>query len=878
MKMLPRDQSGTATDASRWRIVQDLFHQASELEPSARAAFLEASGADAQLLHQVHDLLTVDDDPNDTLSHAVVAAAAAVTSLPAGIGAYRIVRQLGAGGMGAVYLAVRDDDQYDKQVAIKLVKAGLEAPAFARRFRAERQILANLDHPYIARLLDGGATEAGAPYLVMEYVEGVSIGEYCRERSLPVRDRVRLFQRVCEAVSYAHRSLVIHRDLKPANILITAEGIPKLLDFGIAKVLERGPATDAALTHVTERLMTPEYASPEQVRGEPITTAADVYSLGLILYELLSGVKAHSFGRMTPAQIETLISEQPTTRPSVAAATAGASAAAQKAIRGDLDNIVMMALRKDAARRYSSVDALSADLRRYIDGYPVAARGESWSYAGAKFVRRHRVAVAAAAMITIGLISALILTLAAQTRAEAARLDAQKSFEQALEMSNSSLFEIHDAIAGLSGSIRARQLLVNRTLAHLASLARLSGENPAVQRELATAYERLADIQYRDDVGHLGDSAGGLVSARKALALRESLAASNPSELANAGADHVRIGVIQRLTRNLTGSLASYQNALGIYRELADPGMPEIRRKIAEVEMNIGDVARLSGKLTDSKQYFASAMNAYQALQRESPTAPEPRRGFVNVSVALADLQVQMGERDSSVITLQKALPLARALVAEDPRSARRRTLLASVFNRLGIAHQGLNDPVNALRYYRESESVIAQLAHENPEDARLRRSVEVHGINVAIILEQTGAVKEAEARYRQSCDTYAKMLENDPASAQARDDLAYANARLGRLLTKSGGLKEAQDRLGQALSIRLQLVKEIPDNVVYAVRLAHVYEALGDLASRSRSWSTAASRYEAARRIVAPLPGRIDVTSFLAQLNKRIAASRQSR
>src|SRR5207249_2293210 len=292
------------------------------------------------------------------------------------IGPYRVLREIGRGGMGTVYLAERADQQYEKQVAIKLIKPGMDTDAVLRHFRNERQILASFDHPNIARLFDGGTTEDGLPYFVMEYVEGLPINEYCTNHELSLVDRLKLFREVCAAVSYAHRHTVIHRDIKMSNILVTSEGIPKLLDFGIAKILTPGAGAEALMTMTSLRPMTPEYASPEQVRGEPVTTASDVYSLGVVLYELLTGRSPYRFTSRAPRDVERAITEQEPTRPSTATGlhrNQHSELSNRKLLRGDLDNILLMALRKEPARRYQTVDQFAEDIRRHLESRPVRA-------------------------------------------------------------------------------------------------------------------------------------------------------------------------------------------------------------------------------------------------------------------------------------------------------------------------------------------------------------------------------------------------------------------------------------------------------------------------------------------------------------------------
>jgi eukaryotic-like serine/threonine-protein kinase len=404
-----------------WRRVQQILEDTEGKQAPERAAVLDkACGEDTELRRSVEKIFASLDMTDDFLGIAVGQAASVLMDSiqsPAkpgqSLGPYRILRQLGAGGMGSVYLAERADDQYHKLVAIKLINtASGPDSATELRFRTERQILAQLEHPNIARLLDGGASESGSPYVVMEYIEGVPVGEYVRSKDLPIAERIGLFLSICNAVAYAHRNLVVHRDIKPSNILVTAEGVPKLLDFGIAKLLSVEPAQGSGgHTRSTQWLMTPDFASPEQIRGETVTTATDIYSLGVLLYVLLAGRAPYRTEGRSPAEIERLISAQDCERPS----SAVADARLKRELSGDLDQIVAMAMRSDPAARYGSVGTLMEDLQRYLDGYPVAARKGVWTYIISKFVRRHRVAVLVGGMLIV-LILAFGVSMAALAR------------------------------------------------------------------------------------------------------------------------------------------------------------------------------------------------------------------------------------------------------------------------------------------------------------------------------------------------------------------------------------------------------------------------------------------------------------------------------
>ena len=422
--------------ADRWRRIESLFDEAAALPAGERAAFLSsACGEDLDLKGEVESLLAADEQAAEFLQRpAVVSAAAPPSPLSSlvgrRVGHYEVEGRIGEGGMSTVYLAVRADDAYQQKVALKVLGYGADRSDLSARFRAERQILASLDHPGIARLLDGGSTEDGRPYLVMEYIQGVPLDKYCDQHRLGLEARVDLVRQVCAAVQYAHQNLVVHRDIKPSNILVTADGVPRLLDFGIAKLLEGTelPGTIEA-TMTGQRLMTPQYASPEQVEGGAITTATDVYSLGVLLYVLLTGHLPYRLQGTSSDALQRAVVEQDPERPSTAVGRGEGSPEARglrpqqlrRKLRGDLDNIVMVALRKEPSRRYASVALLSEDLRRYREHLPVAAQPDTLAYRMRKFVGRHKAGVGA---VAVGL--AMILGLTAMMTVQAVRLTRQR--------------------------------------------------------------------------------------------------------------------------------------------------------------------------------------------------------------------------------------------------------------------------------------------------------------------------------------------------------------------------------------------------------------------------------------------------------------------
>ncbi|HHP7239259.1 protein kinase domain-containing protein [Longibacter sp.] len=467
-------------DAQRWETIQDLFDRAIERPESARMPFLDAAcGDDIDLRMEVESLLRAHaaTGPLDRLARDLMGSWSA--SLEGAsregdrVGPYRIVREIGRGGMGTVYLAERDDGTYEQRVALKVVRYRLAGEDLLIRFLNERQILARLQHPNIARLLDGGVTDDGLPYFAMEYVNGQAVDTYCDTRRLSLPERIRLFITICRTVSHAHQNLIVHRDLKPANLLVADDGAVRLLDFGIAKLLEEaGPEHDATRTGMA--VMTPEYASPEQIRSEPVTTATDVYALGVLLYELLSGCRPYDLNDATPADLERIVCDRAPVAPGDRLAETAGDASIQQAsarattpdglrrqLTGDLDTIILKALRKDPGRRYASADALAEDLQRHLDGLPVRARPDTALYRAGKFIRRHRIGVSAGALVILALIGGLSIAMW-QARVAAGERDiARKETERAERISGFlvDIFRAPDPSRSLGDTLTAFDLL-----------------------------------------------------------------------------------------------------------------------------------------------------------------------------------------------------------------------------------------------------------------------------------------------------------------------------------------------------------------------------------------------------------------------------------
>jgi non-specific serine/threonine protein kinase/serine/threonine-protein kinase len=740
---------------------RDLFEAALPLPPSARSTFLVDACSDPALRARVEALLAAHDRAGTNFLQQSAIELTASTAVLNGrrIGSYELTSELGRGGMGIVYKAVRADDAYRKAVAIKLVNSPLASDELVRRFRRERQILAGLDHPYIARLTDGGATEEGLPYLVMDFVEGVRIDEYCRTNRLGIGPRLMLFNKVCEAVQFAHANLVVHRDLKPQNILVTPDGTPRLLDFGVATLLADDGAPGLTVTALLG--LTPQYASPEQVRAERVTIASDVYSLGALLYELLTDRRPYELGGKGPADAIRIVAEEVPARPSVVAPSGA------RVLRGDLDTIAMTALNKEPARRYASVADLAGDIQRYLDGRPVLARGDSVLYRTTKLIRRHRVGVAAGAAIAASLIGGIVATIrqtriavAERREAEMQRARAERRFADVRRLANSFLFEFHDAIATLPGSTPARQLVVTKALEYLDGLAAEAVGDRALQLELAAAYDRVGDVQGNQSSANLGDIAGALASYRKAATIRQSLAASGDDSL-------------------------------------------DTRLQLALSAMKIGDAEFGRGAVKDAVEQYRMALEPREeALEASVPSEAVARERLVEVTGRLCTVLLAVGDVPGAIQNCERNRELTAALIMAKPDDRAVKTMRATSSTALGNALRIAGRPADGQGALTDAIALYGELLAANPNNADVRRRLAVaHGYLANVYLDQKEPDLAADGLERAIAE-YDALAAADPSNVRVRTELAYMLNRRAPLLLSLNRPDQARREMGRALAL----------------------------------------------------------------------------
>ena len=753
----------------RWSAVKQIVNACLDVEPDVREARIyELCNLDSELITEVKSLLDSHESLGDFLATSVFENKRDELGNGSRVGSYRICEPVAEGGMGTVYRAVRTSD-FEKQVAVKVVKRGMDTNFILQRFRHERQILAGLDHPNIARLLDGGATEDGRPYLVMEYIQGRPITEYSKAHEPKLAGRLQLFRTVCSAVQYAHQNLVVHRDLKASNILVTPEGIPKLLDFGIAKLLE--PDADSTLTSL--RLMTPECASPEQVRGEAISTATDIYSLGVLLYQLLTGELPYEFTTRTSEEVRRIVCDAAPKKPSSVCP-----------VSEDLDNIVLKAMHKEPARRYVSADQLSEDIRRYLAGLPVSARVDSSWYRARKFLGRHKTATVAAGLLALSLLLGMGATLWQARVASVERARAERRFSDVRELANSLVFEVHDAIRTLPGSTTARKLIVDRALTYLDKLAQEAGGDNSLRRELASAYVKLGQVQGEAGHSNLGDTQAAIQSFRKAVKLLDEVASDDASEIGDprilaATYDSLGNALWSAGDRNAADEWG--RKALKVRQALASRLPPleaakELSYSYYNLAVHCGQMADFSCALQNHRKF----LDAWERIARAQPGSADAPRNLALAHKRVGAVLIRKGQLADALMHYQAARTIDEKRVAANPNDAEARLDLTFGYSDIGYILREQGHPAEALANYRKAEAIREELVAADHKDERARSSLASTCGYIARILWDMGERQQSMAYHRKALAVQESLMADDPMNRVAQSDVADTCVRLG--------------------------------------------------------------------------------------------------
>jgi len=822
------------------------------------------------------------------------------------IGHYTVVEQIGHGGMGEVFSAFRSDGQFEQKVAIKLVRTGADSAAVLERFRNERQILAGLDHPNIARLLDGGTTGDGVPFLVMELVSGTPIDTFCDARKLSIPRRLELFRQVCSAVQYAHQHLVIHRDIKPANILVTEDGTPKLLDFGIAKLVD--DSGQVAATQI--RSFTTDYASPEQLRGDSISTASDLYSLGVVLYRLLTGRSPYRVEPRTPAKLANAITNTDPDRPSTSVtrtetATSTDSsreltpeffsdardttpALLQKKLRGELDDILLKALRKEPERRYASVEQFSEDIRLYLAGHPVLARKGTWNYRAGKFLRRHRAGVAAASLVAATLIAGVLVTWREARIAEANRRKADARFNDVRKLANSLVFDVHDKIQNLPGAADSRKLILQKAVGYLDTLAADTQNDPALMRDLVVGYSRIAELEGNPYHPNLGDTKAALADYQKSLTLEEALVRMYPdsekdqfnlaqlyadlSEVHMAGTGNVpeairycdqSIMLFDKLLSSKPNDVAILKQAMSAYvtfgllrigngvsgtsgtvesgvavleKALAydrraiklEPSDVSLAAEEASIDIALGDAYLKLGNRSLAEESFRSGLKIFEALDPKG----ENVRVFLNKAVTITkvgDALMIEGKYADALGYYKEGLTLGERLLALDKKSESAQSLAVIARGQVALALTHLGHYAEANQMFRAAQAYSAAVAGQT---AIVHVIKSIIGVWFAQSLQRQGKLADAAREFGKSKAILTALGGGGQLDVRTQTYLCAAETGLGSALTAQGKFADAQKEMESAIASLEKLANAAPPQQELLYTLAESYNEAGVLYS----------------------------------------------
>ncbi|MFK7955579.1 MAG: tetratricopeptide repeat protein [Lysobacterales bacterium] len=816
-----------------------LFRQALELAPDRREAFIDEQCADdPDSANRLRDMLRADHNSHsqfDVLNAAISQQRNDLQQRPQPdcIGPYQVVRELGQGGMGTVYLASRPRDGFDQQVAVKLLHATGAPPVLRERFRLEQEVLAKLRHNAIAGLIDAGTTDLGEPYVVMEYVQGENLTDFARSQSMSLKARLGLFLQLTGAISYAHSNLVVHRDIKPDNVLVDPQGMVKLLDFGIAKLLPGDGEASQLGTLTRAGAMTPPYASPEQVRGQPITIASDIYSLGVVLYELLSGQLPYQVdASASTLELERQICDTNPAPPSQRLTESVSAVYGQRHLRGDLNNIVAKAMQKEPSRRYSSAAQLAEDIQRFLDGQPVSAQKDSFTYRTRKLIARNPLGAVASGILLLSIVAFTAITWRQSLEIEKQRDSAQLEAAAASQVADFmvGLFEVSDPRAGDMPKLSARDLL-DRAAADIDSdITDAPLQRARLMHVLGLAYT------------NLGDYAGGQKLLNQALGLRREFLGNNSQQVAESlnriGNFHREYGELkaaeaalrealeirQRITAGPDEGLADSYNNFGLFlREMGNyPDALEMLNRSNEMHQALSgpDSAQLGAPLHNLAQ-AADALGQYdkaktllrRALDIKRRHGKQQQATYANSLAVLAAIELKLGEYESSLKNRSESLATRRAVYSEaHPSLVAGLTGMAATHIRVGqldIA-EGLLD-----------EAEVAAVMVNGPD-----------GTQMARVLTQRGALSMARKRHRAAVAALAQALSiREQKLRPNHPSVASSQLALGKALMAMDELEQAQPLIQAALDQRARTLPENHPHVISAsAALAQLANAQGDI------------------------------------------------
>lgn len=867
-----------------WKKVKNILQDVLKLSPEKRNVYLKDLDINEDLRQEVDSLLMFENEAEDMMEVSAVSFSddfydeyGNIQENLKGkkIGSYQILKELGTGGMGAVYLAERTDGEFDRKVAVKMLRREFNTSEIRKRFKQEKEIQANLIHPNIARLIDAGTTEDDIPYIVMEYIEGKTIDNFCQMNHLQFEDRLKLFNKVCDAVAFAHRNLIIHRDLKPSNIIVTKNGEPKLLDFGISKMLS-GEVKEAQ-TVTKMGVMTPEYASPEQIKGKSVTTSTDIYSLGVILFELLVGQRPFGeeikekgnifqsilesepdrpsdvllkiqtsdkpqieekdlkeFENIETDEAKTAIMGEEVTKKLINKTKPQFTSTSPKRLVGDIDNIILKSLRKEPERRYQTVEQLSADIWRHLDGMPVLARPATFSYRASKFINRNKAGVLAGFLVLLAVITGVIATLWQARVARAERAKAEKRFNDVRSLANSFLFEITPEIEKLPGSTRARELVVKRALEYLDNLSKEAGDDAELQKELATAYIKVGNVQGNPYDDNLGDIKDAEKSYEKARVILDDLYKNNPNDLSiqeNFAKVYELIGDVNFYGDDTEKAENSYKKSLEFLEKIAatKPNDIETQKKIGKVINEIALITFWNGKNKKSLEISERSRSIFEKLYKENPEDKEVIKQTANTYLRIGEVLGWEERYDEAKDLLDKALKMLKELSAKYPKDLDlRRTYMIAYF-RKGENYADTKNYDESIKSYRTAEEMAQTALDEDPKNAKAQRDLIMMKFKVAETLDIAGKNQEG-LKILEEVLTFQKGLEkSDPSNAEHPYDVAKTINAIGEAHKNLKNFDKALETFEASENKYKELLKKEKDNQKYRRGVAIVKENIGE-------------------------------------------------
>ncbi|MCW5960636.1 MAG: protein kinase [Pyrinomonadaceae bacterium] len=829
-------------ETHNWSQISEILVDCLEKDPPERRHYLDGLKLRPEIRAEIENLIAIEKDVDNSLELSAVDFSSGFfdsselesASVGQQFGDYKVIGELGYGGMGAVYLAERTDGKFEQKVALKLLKREMNTAAVRRRFDQERSILASLEHPNIARLLDAGTTGDKIPYIAMEYVNGLPIDDYCSRHDLNLNQRLELFREVCFAVDFAHRNLIVHRDLKPSNILVNEGGKPKLLDFGISKILSDEVENAGSKTITKLGVMTPSYASPEQIQSKSVTTATDIYSLGVILYELLSGhrpfeTKEGDLKEIYKAIIETdpplpssvvkettkHLKEITEAKTELRAPLAHRSVVEESSkprgdgdlsetrsskilptiphltnlnpnsIRGDLDNIILKALRKEPERRYSSASNFAEDIKRHLRGLPVSARPNTFAYRTEKFIKRNKISAIAGVLILLTIIGGSIATFWQTRVAQAEREKADRRFDDVRTLANSFIFNLSPKIEKLPGSTPVREELVKLALEYLDSLSKEAGGDAELQRELAAAYEKVGDVQGNQLASNLGDTDGAAESYGKALSIRQNLYDQNPDDLTAMSDLASSLGKFSEIQRQVgTTELVNeyFQKHYELRQEIARriPNNFEARKNLAIAIRTKGLALYTEAKYKEAVEQYNRANEINESLLKEQPQDTEVAENFAYMFVYIGEAHGWDNDLAAAETSLKKALELLAPLAAKYPNDQNLQRSLMLAYRKKGASTLETENYEKAVEEYQKALEIAENLLNNDPQNFRAKWDVVAAKRHLADALGLAGRNDDSLRIIRSAVDTAEKISEDDRNNPKNIYEIANTRFKMG--------------------------------------------------------------------------------------------------